>query len=203
MNSKSSLRAVLRSGLLKEFLERSVGLQKGRAERNLELRWGRWWRRIKRNAFTFIMALLVNSGTSEQHKSGISESPYPKKNLTLISCAESGLGAFHFIKFLWFLQWIIGANGLKHCFCISWSGRGIKRGEQRRHIFASWFYKPFFPSRLFSMKVFLSALGSGLTKKTPQICLQIYFTIVFSDPNFGGWFFASCPAGFESPLALF
>lgn len=40
MNSKSSLRAVLRSGLLKEFLERSVGLQKGRAERNLELRWG-------------------------------------------------------------------------------------------------------------------------------------------------------------------
>lgn len=48
------------------------------------------------------------------------------KNLTLISGAESSLGAFNFIKFLWFLQWVIGPSGLKHCFYIWWGGRGIK-----------------------------------------------------------------------------
>lgn len=79
INSKSSLRAVLPSGLFKKnfFLERSVGLQKGRAKRNLELRWERWWRRIQRNESTFLIVILGNNP-------GVSVS-LPQKNLTLIS----------------------------------------------------------------------------------------------------------------------
>lgn len=44
----------------------------------------------------------------------------------------------------------------------------------------------FFPLRILSTKVFLSASGSGLTKKMTQICLQIHFKIAFFNMNFGG-----------------
>lgn len=64
-----------------------------------------------------------------------------------------------------------------------------KRGEKCRHIFASWFRKSFFSFPPPLREGISVGFGVGVNKKKkkkPQICLQIYFTIVFSDPNFGG-----------------
>lgn len=128
-------------------------------------------------------------GDSEAHLNNAA--PYFSASLSqkisaLISCADPGLGAFHFVKRPWVLRPEIGPNGLKYCFYILYGRRGRKGEGNAGHISSSPFHKPFFPPRLLSMKVFLSASGLGLTKKTTQICLQIHFKIVSFNPNFGG-----------------